>query len=63
MRQGARQGVRQGARQGQDKERDRGETSETSHLVKLSLPDIVTNYPVFCVEFFVKNKRHGTLEA
>ena len=40
VRQGARQGVRQGVRQGQDKERDRGETSETSHLVKLSLPDI-----------------------
>ena len=32
-------GVRQGARQG----RDRGETSETSHLVKLSLPDILEN--------------------
>ena len=33
-------GVRQGARQG----RDRGETSETSHLVKLSLPDIFLLY-------------------
>ena len=42
VRQGARQGARQGVRQGQDKEQDRGETSETSHLVKLSLPDIFT---------------------